>query len=321
MGWVVIRVEASQSIGFGHMVRSFTLASELRKEVNVVFFTESEFVVNECEKQKFLCYRCLDDKKGMQKFREEVKNGSIVAIVIDTKNYYPYSIVRSLKTEFQKVFFVENVSRGTIISDAVIFPAPHFNYYHVYKNARFSMPHDKLIFGEDYVLIRNELMNLSVCSGGGVVVTTGASDPAGVMQKLDEVLNNLKIKAHFLIGEKFLKPPLELGKKNGSIYTKYHPRYINKADLIISTFGVSVFEALFLQKPTISIGHNLENSEGSKILSQRTNMIKDLGFYQNIDPVLLEASISSFQNIQQKNGKSPIDGLGAKRLRRIILRK
>ena len=316
--WVVIRVEASNSIGFGHMVRCFALASNLIKRLNVVFFTDSEFVVTACIKEGFTVLRCSDDEVGLELLRRDISNANIVSMVVDTKRAYSSDDVIRLKSVCRKVYFIENVSQGTVFADGVIFPAAHFDYDSVYGDSGLSISKEKIIFGEKYILIRDELMNCKVGCGGGVVVTTGASDPVGVMRVLDKILGDLKIKAHFLIGEKFESPLLELGKNHGSLYTQYSAKYISGADIVISAFGVSVYEALFFKKPTISIGHDLKNTQGSKIISQRTNMVRDLGFYREIDVCMLKTAINDFHDICFDSSLK-IDSLGSERICQILL--
>lgn len=316
--WVVIRVEASNYIGFGHMVRCFALASSLTKKTNVIFFTDSEFVAEACIKAGFNFKRCSDDIAGLRELNKENLRIKILSMVIDTKSEYSADYVNRLKGLCKKIFFIENISRGTELSDGIIFPAAHFDYHSVYGELDFSISSEKLIFGEKYILIRDELKNFSVGSGGGIVVTTGASDPAGVMQVLDKILNDMKIKAHFLLGEKFELPIMKLGKDHGSVYTQYSVEYISKADLIISAFGVSVYESLFFKKPTISVGHNLENAKGSKIISQMTSMVKDLGFVGEINALKLKDALDYFKNITFENNLV-IDGRGSERISQILL--
>ena len=79
------------------------------------------------------------------------------------------------------------------------------------------------------------------------------------------------------------------------------------------------FNKLFLKKPTISIGHSLENVRGSKIIAQKTSMVRDLGFYQSIDISALKSAIDDFQEACFESYSLKIDGFGAERISEVIL--
>ena len=317
---VILRVEASHSVGFGHMMRCFALARSLSKKVSVVFFSDSEYVFDECVKRNLIFIKCKDDMRGLQQVWTTLPSRKITSILIDTKKPYSLSDVLLLKDLCRKVYFVENVSPGTLGADRIIFPAGHFDYQNVYGDLDFVMPLEKLIFGEKYVLIRDELIACEAKNGGGLVVTTGASDPCGVMLILDELLAKLQIKAHFLIGEKFKFTLPELGKKYGSTYSHYCSTFIAEADIIISAFGVSIYEGLFLKKNIISIAHSLENARGSRIIAQKTPMVKNLGFYKTLDSSALKHAINDLKEVCFDNKMMKIDGFGAERVSEMILR-
>ena len=181
------------------------------------------------------------------------------------------------------------------------------------------MPKEKIIFGADYVLIRDELQNYKVKSGGGIVVTTGASDPCGVMSRLDQMLAELEIKARFLVGKQFNLSLNRIGYSGHSTYTEYSPKFLASADIIISTFGVTIYEALFFKKPTISIAHSKENAKGSELISEMSNSVKNLGYYEEVCKDELQHSIENFYSLHTSDKEIYIDGLGANRISELIL--
>lgn len=317
---IVIRTEASNTIGYGHIIRCLALAKYLSKKAKVIFFSQSDAVIKKCIDEGLEYVKCENDISAIQNLSTPLTSYKSFSLIIDTKKNYSESETIMLKKFFKKIFFIENNSIGTIHSAGVIYPAAHFDYDNVYRNSNFEMPMNKIIHGGDYVLIRDELKNLSSKKGGGIVVTAGASDPNKVMLKLDEVLANLQIKAKFLIGEKFNYSINKLGLENKSEYLNYSSEYIANADIVISTFGVSIYEALFFNKPIISIGHNMENSDGSSILAKKSNMIKDLGFYKSISDSDLNIAINKCMKMSISENNLIIDGFGAARISNIILK-
>jgi len=98
-----------------------------------------------------------------------------------------------------------------------------------------------------------------------------------------------------------------------------------KADIVICTFGVSIYEMIYLQIPTICISHNRGNAQSAKILKGRYGVIEDMGFVENLNPQNLYLMIEKlledktyYQNIVQKCDNL-IDGKGAKRIGGIIV--
>mgnify|MGYP000869548935 CR=1 FL=1 len=316
---VIIRVEASNAIGFGHMMRCFALADELVANSHVAFITQSDSVIEACSTRGFDSFKFSDDRIAINYLKKEKYCDANVKLVIDTKHDYSKSEVIALRNECLGIYFIENVSVGTIEADYVIFPAAHFDYELVYGSLNFSMPVEKLIYGEEFVIIREELKDCVGGSGGGLVVTTGASDPCGVMQVLDEVLANLGLRAQFLIGEKFDFTLKKHGKKFGSKYSKYDYRYIANADVVISAFGVSVYESLFYRKPTVSIGHTRENAVGSSILASKTKMVRDIGYYKNLKSSKLQSTLDGFIDVKSRQNEFHVDGSGAMRICKVIL--
>ncbi len=316
---IIIRVEASNSIGYGHMMRCFALADEFLLHTEVVFITESDSVIKACKIRGFTCYDFSSDIDAIKSLKKNNYSDSNLKLVIDTKRNYSSSEVIKLRNECSGVYFIENTSSGTIEAEFVIYPAAHFDYNLLYSSPEFSMPEEKLIYGKEFVIIREELKKYPGSDTGGLVVTTGGSDPSGVILKLDEVIANLGLQAHFLIGENFNFVMEKHGKKFGSTYSNYDHRFIANAEIVISTFGVSVYESLFYKKPTISIGHTQENSVGSKILASQTNMVKDLGYYKDLHPQRLQDAIESMSEFKGSQHGFNLDGLGAMRICKLIL--
>ena len=316
---VIIRVEASNAIGFGHMVRCFALADELSMHARVVFVTKSDSVITACKERGLNCFLFKKDVDAIKYLRKNNHSHINFRIVIDTKSNYTLREVSELQSECLGIYFIENTSPGTMHADRIIYPAAHFDYDSVYGSLDFSLPPERLIYGEEFVIIRKELKEYANHSDGGLVVTTGASDPCGVMLELDKVIASLGIKANFLIGEKFDFILKESGRVFGSKYLNYDYKLIANAETVISTFGVSVYESIFLKKPTISIAHSYENAFGSRMLAEKLDMVEDLGYYKDLNPSQLQLALDRVSQVEQPQNSFKIDVKGAMRISKIIL--
>ena len=191
--------------------------------------------------------------------------------------------------------------------------------------------------GPEYVILRDEILELK---GQGrhdlhiplnIVVTTGGTDPEGVLLNLIPWLNEMDLEANILIlvGQAF-KFQDELGYLVDNLpdnfkIIPYSLQDLIKGDIIICTFGVSIYEMIYLQIPTICISHNLENAYGARILKERYGVIENIGYIKDINPQNLYVAITKllidkvYYKNMVKRCNNLIDGEGAKRVGRIIV--
>ena len=105
----------------------------------------------------------------------------------------------------------------------------------------------------------------------------------------------------------------------------YDVKYIARACSVISTFGSSVTECLYLKKPVLSVAHSIENAHGSSLLSKRSPACIDLGYFKDIEREALIHAIEKYQEpskeIMDWLNEGLIDGKGAKRVKQWIKEK
>jgi len=97
-------------------------------------------------------------------------------------------------------------------------------------------------------------------------------------------LKNCKKNIILLIGEAFryrnkLK---ELKLPENFKILPYNPIYLLEGDIAIATFGVTIYELVYLNIPTLCAGHTKENATGCEILSKRCEMVKSMGYFKDI---------------------------------------
>ena len=105
----------------------------------------------------------------------------------------------------------------------------------------------------------------------------------------------------------------------------YDVKYIARACSVISTFGSSITECLYLKKPVISVAHSIENAHGSYELSRKSPACFDLGYFKDLDRERLIHAINTYQEpskeIMDWLNESPIDGKGAERVKQWLIEK
>ena len=335
---ILFRCDASPDIGLGHLIRCLAVAKELQKQNPIIFATTKDDTNSYIKDNSFSIFLKVKDESE-EVFLERIK--SILkpeTIVLDKK--YPYNIdyLRGFKQNNIRTIMLDNICSGLSEYDEIIFPNAHLDKS-VLKKYLSEKQINQVKTGPEYIIMRDEILRLkdqvsrNLHTPPNILVTTGGTDPEGVLLKLIPWLKEMNLKANFLIliGRVFkykeeLKRTIITLPDNFQILP-YSLEEFKKADIVICTFGVSIYEMIYLQIPTICISHSRENAKGAKILKERYGVIKNMGFVKNIDPQNLYSVIKKllenktyYKNIIKKCNNL-IDGKGAKRIGEIIVGK
>lgn len=321
----IIRVDASREIGYGHLMRCLALGEELRKSFDVLYLVRQNDSINKIRQQGFRVYEIAsdaDDEAVMVSLTSKFPNA---IWIIDIKKQFSKGFLPELKKHADVLLLIENLSYDMQAADGVLFPAAHLDEKildpWLNKNER-----HRVISGWDWIILRDELLNIeSITRDLPIVVTTGGSDPEGVFFWLWNLLKDQKIHAIFLAGESFLFRD-NLPRQDKYLKVKdYDVKYIARACSVISTFGSSVTECLYLKKPVLSVAHSIENAHGSSLLSKRSPACIDLGYFKDLEREALIHAIEKYQEpskeIMEWLNEGLIDGKGAKRVKQWIKEK
>jgi spore coat polysaccharide biosynthesis predicted glycosyltransferase SpsG len=333
---IVFRCDSSSDIGLGHLIRCVAVAKELQRQNQIIFATtkdDTNSYIKEAGFEIFSQEKNEIEEDFLNRIRS-ILNPNI--IVIDKK--YPYSLncLDHLKQNKSKIIMIDNICEGLSVCDEIIFPNVHLDKS-VLKKYLSEKQINQIKTGPEYVILRDEILALKGNIGyklhnpPNIVVTTGGTDPEGVLLKLIPWLKEMDLKANILIliGKTF-KYKDELGKliinlPNNFQVLPYSLEEFKKADIAICTFGVTIYEMIYLQIPTICISHSRENAQSAKILKERYGIIEDMGFIENLNLQNLYLVFKKllvnkiyYQNIRRKCSKI-IDGKGAKRIGEIII--
>jgi len=312
------RLDVTASLGFGHMMRCLAVAYELVNDFDVFFVVKGIESERELEKHNFEIIK-ISEKVNEEDFLLSLSSKNPDGIwIIDTKKQFHEKFLPSLKENCDVLLLIENLSKNMGFADGILFPAAHLDFdildFWLPKEKR-----DKILTGWDWILLRSEILDASISnSKTPIAITTGGSDPSGVFFKIWELLEGTNIHATFLIGNSFINRDKLPDANNFLNIIDYDIEHIASAEIVISTFGISVAECLFLKKPVISIGHSHENAIGSEILSQRTPACINLGYFENITREVL---VNEIKKLQQPNkeitswlSQGIIDGQGVNRV-------
>ncbi len=270
---VLIKLKASKDIGLGHLSRMLTLGLFLKNAgVFVVYaINDCKFALDKLKKEGF--------SVDINKFStdEEFLDFLIYkhqpqTIVVDEKYQYSANDIYRWKKS-AKFVSIDFIGDGYEICDKIIMPNAHFlpqKYTHF----------NNIVWGWDWVLINKEILALKPKLTfpkkiEKVVITTGGSDPSGMLFKFLELLGQTKKEVLILIGDAFKhKQKLnDLRLQANFKILPYHPSKLLEADVALATFGVTVYELIYLNIPVICAGHTKENQEGCKVISSHCKLI------------------------------------------------
>jgi len=331
---IIFRCDASDDIGLGHLVRCLAIAKELRTQNNIIFATienETNSYINDTDFE--INFK---ENETEEAFLERISNiFKPDIIVIDKKYPYKSEFLIYLKQNNIKIIMMDNICEGLSASDEIIFPNAHLDK-DLLKKYLSEEQIKNVKTGSKYVILRDEVLKLKGCVSHelhippNIVVTTGGTDPAGVLLKLIPWLKEMNLDANIsmLVGQAF-KFKYELGNLTGSLpdnfqVIPYSLQELIKGDIAICTFGMSIYEMIYLQIPTLCISHSMENADGSRILNERYRVIEDMGYIKDINLKDLYVAITEllkdkiyYNNMVERCGKL-IDRKGAKRVGQII---
>ena len=316
----IIRVDAGGRVGFGHAVRSLELAKLLRDSYGI----STTFYSNPYEKLRAMYEQygfgyVLSDGLSEVEFLHTIPSSSVVFI----DRWFPYSgeDIRGLSNNYKVIMF-HNECEGMYDCDYVIFPSAHLGDNTIGNSRR-----GKILYGPEYIIINKRVLGWQGMVGSHIAVTTGASDPNGLMIDILNWVNedNIGIPIKALYGFDF-QYTSELEAMLPSLRSNIEVKEFNYDDLLssklaVTAFGVTAYELIFANVPIITTGHNQKNTIGSEILQNRYGCNYHLREFSREE---LLFAVHSLWNDEEKtatmkrNQVGLIDGKGLDRLGHII---
>lgn len=326
---IVFRCDASQDIGLGHLMRCLAIARELDNQ-NLIIFAIIKDDTNYVLKQENFEIFVQEDNESEENFLtrlKEILNPD--TIVFDKKYPYTKNDFLKIKEDGTKIVFIDHVCEGMSVADEIIFPNDHLDKNQLKEYLSIEKI-ETVKNGPEYVVIRDEIRELKdkretfFQQPPVVVVTTGGIDPEGVLLNILKLLieSNLDLEFRILVGDSFYYQDeineIKIHLPNNFQIHKYDLQEFLNANLVICTFGVTVYEMIYLQIPTICMSHNLQNASDSQKLNLKYPFLQNLGFHENVTSDELIEAINSLNDIIIEHPRNYIDGNGTKRIKKII---
>lgn len=328
---ILFRVDAGKKLGLGHYYRSINLALKLKERGhNVVFsFLNSEFW-NEVIRNKFEFKTLeLNNAKQEQQLLNYIKNYNANFLYVDGNIVFTDTFIKNIKKTGIKIILYQNLTLSRFFADIYIVPSVH------HDSAFFEgfRPDTKIYAGLKYFTFNKELAKikrkiLNNSSVKKIAITAGGSDPKNTLKTIFELIdyNDFNdVCFTFYYGQNSKHSPVnQMMKYSNIIISKFDHKKIIENDILISAFGVSTYEFLYLGLPIIAYGHHQSNSIAANFLAEKTKALISLGFIDAISKENLNNAIkrliSDFSDRKKLSNRSKniLDLEGVNRIINII---
>ena len=257
---ILIRVDANEHIGSGHVMRCLSIASAFVKRGESVVFVTSDHKGDKLIKKNGFPIICLDTNWKCMKSEEldkVIRQYKPDLLLIDsyfvTENYFRH--LSSMVT----TAYIDDMQKSCWDTDFLI----NYNIFaSVYDYSWYDGTRTKLLLHPQYTPLRQEFINLPHHETKDIVsdilISAGGADPERVCEKLmkDICCKRQDLRFHFVIGA--LNPRVNIIKGLAKSNTILHineqnmSELMRKCDVAISAAGTTLYELCACGIPTIT---------------------------------------------------------------------
>ena len=272
MGTILIRVDASNQIGMGHLTRCLDIANHASKKgVIPVFLTKTNSVKEIINNKEFDCILIAKNPKHAVK---EMKNliskfSSKVMLVdinycttIEQRHEY-FDILKELKELDIFLLSFEDLSSEAFPADIVVIPYVGAESLKIQKKVG-----SQYLLGPKFFPVREEFRTIEKNKTPEedvktILVTMGGSDPTQITIKVVKALSKIKLKAHLIVVLGSLSKISDVQVKSllsnfgGSFQVikdaQNMAELMNESQLTITNSGLTKYEMAYMGLPAIII--------------------------------------------------------------------
>ena len=263
---IAFLVEGGLEMGMGHIYRSITLADEIRDKGEICFLTKSDdIVVNQLQNSGFSAIKAKPDDEIARRL-EEIHPSVVIIDRLEVEELFAKRLKDKLNT---RLVIFGNLSTANKHADIVINAGVGSSF----QNKTFIDKNTNTLYfyGPRYYILRKEFYEFKrkgKVSGGEIkriLLIFGGSDPSNLTSSvLGELLSwHKELKIDVILGSSFvyfdelngILGKYQGKKENVRVYidVKNVAELMYQADLVITSPGISMFEALCTGTPVIAI--------------------------------------------------------------------
>lgn len=348
MNTYVFRVDSSEKMGTGHVMRCLALASELQHRGHSVFFICRKLkgnLISHIEASGFKVVTLPSPASSVQTWLEVDINQDIDETIeaLNSIEKTDWIIVdhyginsdweESVSNKVKKIFVIEDLTSRSHYCQLMLNQHTISDLTQTYKDK--ITRECEFLFGPKYALLRNDfnqlhkkVKNKTIKEAKDIFVFFGGIDATNETHKTLEaikLLNNENLKIHCLIGKN--NPhfaSIERTAFSMQQVTLYQQllqpeSLMTKCDIAIGAGGVTTWERLCIGLPTLAISVADNQIKALEELDQQ-GYIRYLGQSKSVNADTLASEISEFisnptsLNEMMKKGLHLVDGLGVSRV-------
>lgn len=263
---ILIRCDASQSIGLGHITRCLVLANEFKKGGDNIFFAikNNELAIEKIKEQQFDMIIASDDNFDYFKWIVDIIEQQKIDIFIgDIRDGFPIELISYMKNKNILTVAIDEPSDYAKECDVCFYP-PHAiidkTKYKgkVYQGLEYVILRDE--FYEKFEKVKNEIPNVFVMMGG----TDAYNLTLQVIKKIDTCKEDFDIRVILYEKHKdinLLNEFLKISNHKITIHNKVEnmASFLNNIDFTISQFGTIAYEYLAKNIPAVYINNKDES--------------------------------------------------------------
>lgn len=262
---ILIRCDASKEIGLGHITRCLVLANGLRDDKNRVYFAikNYEIAIEKIKEQQFDMI-VADDNFDYFKWIEDIIEQQKIDIFIgDVRDGFPIELISYMKNKNILTVAIDEPSEYSKECDLCFYP-PHASIDKskykgkVYQGLEYVILREE--FYKEYEKKKNDIPNILVMMGG----TDAYNLSYEVVKRINESNENIEILVILNKNHQDYEK-IKILDKNIHIYSdiKNMAEFLFKIDFAVITFGMSAYEMLIMNIPTVHICLNQEHYDSS----------------------------------------------------------
>jgi UDP-2,4-diacetamido-2,4,6-trideoxy-beta-L-altropyranose hydrolase len=327
MKTVALYVKAGRETGYGHIVRSLTLADELRAQGALCEFMGNPLIVSRVTAAGFTAY----GGSGSY-FEENYLKVNADAWIVDLEGGCPPELAAQLRDRCKVLGILNGVGYpdgdpGRLLADLVFYQGvtrrPHELDWTGFRGEWHEGPR-WLILREDF---RSVQANPGAHDPPRVVVACGGSDPKDVTGCFLDAFKSVKdIRLQAIVGPSNGRSYQEYGH-NTAVW--HDPpdmaRALAWADVACVSYGMTAFECLALGLPTVALSVSPDHATSAELASRRSRgALAHLGEVENVGAADIRAAVlEALGDVERRSRLAGefVDGRGAGRVADRIMEK
>jgi UDP-2,4-diacetamido-2,4,6-trideoxy-beta-L-altropyranose hydrolase len=341
LGLMLIRADASATLGAGHVMRCLALAQAWRRDGGKITFVsacESAAIREQIVTQGFALHevsraRGAEDAPAFlwKTFRSEKSESSLRPWVCLDGYHFDAPYQQALKDKGFRVLVIDDTGHlPCYLADILLNQNPHAETLSYPCG-----PDTTLLLGPRYALIREEFLpwkdwNRPVSQEAhNVLVTVGGGDSPGVLAKIVAAICRMafsSLDVLVIAGSSAERLQAQVDSSAGERHrfrfltsTKTMPQLMAWADVAVSAGGSTCWELAYMGLPSL-VGVLAENQLRIAQALGEKGMALNLGWFLEVGETEIASALTGIISDVEKrkemslSGRKMIDGLGAKRV-------